>query len=124
MLREWLSRRPLAFERFDYGRPRGALGRQLVLGRVGLGVLQLQLQLVEQPLGALRAHATEDATQLFDFELEISNQRVGARYGGPALIPIGFRLRCARFALDPRRPLGNNHRMCGDEIRGKRFNVA
>ena len=46
--------------------------------RSRLGILQLQLQLVEQPLRTLREHAIKRTTQLFDFKLEQSNQRVGA----------------------------------------------
>ena len=56
-----------------------AFRRQLVLGRVGLGVLQLHLQLVEKPLLAFRAHAIERAPKLFDLQPQSRNQRLGAR---------------------------------------------
>jgi len=61
MLRKRLAGRPTALKRLDDRRRRGILGRQLVLGRVGLGVLQLHFQLVEQALLAFRTHAVERA---------------------------------------------------------------
>jgi hypothetical protein len=70
MLGERLSRWPLALEGFDdLEGSRRALRRQFVLGRVGLGVLQLHLQLVEQPLLAFRARAIERAPKLLDLQL-------------------------------------------------------
>ncbi len=97
MLRERLSDRPLALEGFDGGRERGALSRQLVLGRVGLRVLQLHFQLVEQSLLAFRAHAIERATQLFDLQPQPRDQRVGAG-GGRLGVSSG------RFPPAPRAP--------------------
>src|SRR5271170_5250474 len=68
MLRERLSRRPLALEGFDGGRGRDAFRRKFVLARIRLRVLQLHLQLVEEPFLAFRAHAIERATQLLELQ--------------------------------------------------------
>ena len=75
MLRERLSRRPLAFEGFDGGRGCGAFRRKFVLARIRLRVLQLHLQLVEEPFLALRAHPIERATQLLELQPQQCDQR-------------------------------------------------
>jgi hypothetical protein len=116
MLGKGLSRRPPAVEGCDDDRGRRAFGRELVLGRVGLGVLQLHLQLVEKPLLALRAHAVERAPKLFDLEPEIGDQRLGPRGCRVSVRQIGFRPCRPRFALKPRRPLGEDHRMGGGQV--------
>ena len=121
MLGERLARRPPALEGFDDGRRRGAFRRQLVLGRVGLGVLQLHLQLVEEPLLAFRARAIERAPQLLDLQPQPRDQRLGARRRRVSMRQIGFSLRRARFAFKPRRPLGEDHRMRGGEVGGERI---
>ena len=122
MLRERLSRRPLALEGFDGGRGRGSFRRQFILGRVGLGVLQLHFQLVDEPLLAFRAHAIERATQLFDLQPQPRDQRVGAGGGRLGVGQVGFRLRRACLARQPRRSFGEDQRMRGDEIGGERIN--
>ena len=74
MVGEGLSRRPLALEGPDHRRRSRSLRRQFVLARVGLGILQLHFQLVEQSLLAFRAHAIERAAQLLDLQPEVSDQ--------------------------------------------------
>ena len=113
---ERLSRRPPALEGRDYARRRCALRRQFVLGRGGFGVLQLQFQLFEQTLLALRAHAVERALQLLDLKLEMGDQRVGLGSAVAALVALGFR-------RQPCCPLGQDHRMRGGEIGRERFGV-
>ena len=51
-------------------------GGCLAIGRVGLRILQLHLQLVYEPLLAFRACATECATQLFDLQPQPRDQRM------------------------------------------------
>jgi hypothetical protein len=122
MVGELLSNRPLALEGFDGGRGRGALRRQLVLDRVGLRVLQLHFQLVEQSLLAFRAHAVERATQLLDLQLQPRDRGDGAGGGRLGLDQIGFSLRRTRLARQPHRSFGEDQRMRGDEIGGERIN--
>ena len=97
MLGKGLSRRPPALEGFDDGRGRRAFGREFVLGRVRLGVLQLHLQLVEKPLLALRAHAVERAPKLFDLQLQIA--RSAPRRSTPSRERASDRLQRAPLAL-------------------------
>ena len=103
---ERFARRPLALEGFALNQPRRSLRRQFVLGRGGLGVLQLKLQLVEQALLAFGAHAVERAPQLFDLEFQIDDQRIGAGGGAAALIPLSFRSLSAGLALPTRCAFG------------------
>ena len=116
MLGERLARRPLALEGFDDGRGRGAFRRQLVLGRVDRDVLQLHLQLVDEPLSAFRARAIERAPQLFDLQPQPRDQCLGARRGRMSVRKVRFRLRRARFAVHPRRLLGEDKRVRRGEI--------
>ena len=121
MLRERLSRRSLAFEGFDQGRGRRAFRGQLVLGRVGLGVLQLHFQLIEESLLALRARAIERAPQLFDLQTQPRDQRVGAGGGCLSVNQIGCSACRTLFALKPRGPLGEDQRMGRGEIARERI---
>ena len=73
MIGERLARRPLALERLDGLRPRRRLlGRQLILRRRRLQLLELKLHLLQQPRLVLRARAVELAAQLLDLELEMA----------------------------------------------------
>jgi hypothetical protein len=121
IFRERLPDRPLALKGFDGGRGRSAFRRKFILGRVGLRILQLHLQLVDEPLLAFRARAIERATQLFDLQPQPRDQRIGAGCGRLRMGEIGFRLRRARLARKPRRPLGEDQRMRGDQIGGERI---
>ena len=116
MLGKRLSRRPLAFEGFDCGRGRRAFRGQLVLGRVGLGVLQLHFQLIDESLLALRARAIERAPQLFDLQTQPRDQRLGAGGGCLRVNHIGRSACRTLFALKPRGPLGEDQRMGRGEI--------
>ena len=79
MIGERLARRPLALERsVPSASGRRCLGRQFVLGRCRLQLLQLKLHLLEEPRLALRAAAIELAPQLLDLELEMGDQRFRA----------------------------------------------
>jgi hypothetical protein len=122
MLRERLSPRAVAFEGFDGGRGLDAFRRKFVLARIRLHVLQLHLQLVEEPFLAFRAHAIERATQLLELQPQLHDQRIGARCGRLGVGQIGLRLHRARLARKPRRSFGEDQRMCGDKIGGKRIN--
>jgi hypothetical protein len=80
MLRERLARWPPAAERLDCRGLRGCLfGRQLVLARARLQLLQFQLQLVEQTRLALRALAVDLAPQLLDHQRQRGDDRLGVR---------------------------------------------
>ena len=79
VLGERLARRALALERLHRLRlRRRLLRRQLVLGRGGLELLQLQFHLLQEPRLALRAAAVECAPQLLDLQLEMRDQRIRA----------------------------------------------
>lgn len=72
----------------------GGLGRELVLAGVGLKILELQLQLLEQAATALGAGAVLLAPELGDLQLEVRDHRLGRalpRRGGgqPRLGVIG-----------------------------------
>ena len=114
----WLANRPLALERAHGLRLFGCLlGDELILGRGRLELLQLQFQLIEQPRRAFRARSIERPSQLLDLELQMGDQRLGARQ-------LRLRIRCfgeLRFRDQARRTLGDNHRMRGGEIGRKRF---
>ena len=95
---------------------------EFVLRRVRLGVFQLHLQLVEKPLLAFRAHAIERAPKLFDLQLQSRNQRLGARRRRARMRQIGFSVRRSRFALKPRSPFSEDHRMRCSKVGGERIN--
>ena len=50
-------------------------GGELIFRRVGLCLLELKLQLVEQPRRALGARSVNRAPQIFDLEIEMRDQR-------------------------------------------------
>ncbi len=81
-----------AGEACDLGGPgRGGLGRQLVLGRQGLELLQLQLHLAEQTDGALGARTEAVAVELLDLQPEVRDQRQVAGLLRPGGGDIGER---------------------------------
>lgn len=121
MIGKRFSRRPSAFEGLDDGRRRRALRRQLILSRVGLDVLQLHLQLVDEPFLAFRARAVERAPQLLDLQPQPRDQRLGAEGGCLSVGQVGVSTRRAHFALLSRRPLGEDQRMRGGEIGRQRI---
>jgi hypothetical protein len=57
----------------------GRLGLGLILARRRCQFLELQLQLVKQPLAALRARTKHLALQLGDHQLKVLDQRLRAR---------------------------------------------
>ncbi len=78
-----LARRaPRSNERHALRPPSRRLRCQLVLGRSGLEVLQLQIHLLQEARLALRATAVEGAAQLLDLQLEMRDQRISARMVG------------------------------------------
>ena len=68
------TREPLDLRRSG----RRLFGRQLVLGRARLKLVELKLQLVEKPLLALRAPAVHLAPELLDRQLQEGDLRLGA----------------------------------------------
>ena len=79
-------------------------GRQFVLGRARLKLVELELQLVEKPLLALRTLAVKRATELLDHQLQGGDLRFGIRHlrrrvGGPRLGLGGFDLGVSRLRL-------------------------
>ena len=75
MLGEGLACRALAPEggdRRSFGR--SLLGGDLVLGGRALQLLQLQLHLVEDARGALRARPIQLASELLDLQLQMRDQ--------------------------------------------------
>jgi len=116
ILRPWLAHRPLAREgahSLRFGR--GIFGRQFVLGGRRHEFLELQFQLVDQPLRALAARPVLLALQLSDQQLQVRDQSLGTRQ-------LRLRIGCFRFSLDPRRAFGQQRRMGAGEVRrqGKR----
>ena len=82
MIRErFSSRRPLAREGSDRdGGLRMFGGIELIFGRVGLCLLELKLQLVEQPRRALGARSVNRAPcSFFDLKIEMRDQRAPLR---------------------------------------------
>ncbi len=112
VVRERLARGALALEGGNVGCPRRGFRCQFVLGGVGLQILELHLQLVEEPGLAFRARAVELAPELLDLQLQPRDQRVRAAVRGP--LPGG-----GRFGLQTRRALRQDHRMGGGEVARK-----
>ena len=73
MLGERLANWPPALERCDAGGGHGHLGSQVVLAGIGLEILELELQLIEQAVGALGARAVLLAPELGDLQLEVGD---------------------------------------------------
>lgn len=94
----------LALERHNACRPRCNLRRQFVFGRVGFEILELHLQLVEEPGLALRARAIELAPELLDLQLQPPDQRIRAAVlqRAPGRQPL-------RPPDAPRAPPGSSH---------------
>lgn len=104
MLRERLPCRPFALEARDRRRAcRRGFRRQLVLGRRGLKLFELQLHLVDEPRGPLGLRSEPLPLQLLDGELQLGDQR-----------PI----------VGSRRPLGGRLGLSGEHQRLQRFNVV
>ena len=76
--RKRLAGRLAARKPLDLRGPRRRLfGRQLVLGRARLKLVELKLQLVEKPLLALQAPAVHLAPELLDRQLQEGDLRLG-----------------------------------------------
>jgi hypothetical protein len=73
------------------------LGRDLVLGRRRLQLLERKLQLVEQPRLALIARPKKIALKLLDHQPQMPDQGFGARYLGTRLRKLG--IACANEML-------------------------
>jgi TRAP transporter TAXI family solute receptor len=71
----------------------GLLGGKLVLGRRSFEILELQLQLVEQPLLALVARSEQVALELLDLQPQMRDQSLRARCRGAHVRHLGPRLR-------------------------------
>ena len=66
-------------------------GRQLVLGGTRLKLVELEFQLVEKPLLALRTLAVKRATELLDHQLQGGDLRFGLGGLRPGIDHLGFR---------------------------------
>ena len=83
-------------------------GRDGVLAGLGCQFLELQLQLVEEALAALRARPKHVALHLGDHQLQVLDHRFGARELGARfdqrclqrIFVIGKRIGCRRHACD------------------------
>jgi len=95
VIREELARWPPALEGGDGGRAHRGFRGQLVFAGVTFQVLELHLQLVEQPCLALRARAVELATELLDLQLQPRYQRIRAAVRGTLPSGSGFGLKPA-----------------------------
>ena len=92
MLRERLLRGTLADEGLhDRRLRRGLFGRQFVLGRGRLGVLELHLQLVEETRLLLRTRSIELTLELLDLQRQMRDQRLGVRGLRPSVGHFGLR---------------------------------
>jgi hypothetical protein len=110
VLGEGLARRPLAGEGGHLrGLGGGLLGGQFVRGGRSLQFLQLQLKLIQQSRGALRARAEALAVELGDQQLQMGDQRLIFGSAGSG--------RCI-FGLDPRAM-----NPCRDQRRLERIDV-
>ena len=79
-------------KRLDLGRAGcGLFGRQLVLGRARLELVELELHLVEKPLLALRTLAEERAPELLDHQLQGGDLRFGVRHLRHGVASLGLR---------------------------------
>jgi hypothetical protein len=96
MRRQRLAGGPLAGEA-RHGRRlgRGHLGGDLILAGTGLQLLQLQLELIDQPLGALRPGSEQLSLELGDLQLQMGDLSlvfggggVGGGQLGRGLIPL------------------------------------
>ena len=76
---------------------RGPLGGELVVARGGLELLELKLELVEQPCPALGPPPVERPPELLDLEPEGGDHRLGAQGRGPRA------RRLVRHRVGPRR---------------------
>src|ERR1700685_3298565 len=120
MLWERVACRPPTFEGLDDGRGRCTLWFECALDGAGFTVLKRHLKLIEKPLLTFRAHAIKRAPQLFDLKPQPCDQRLGA---GPCCLSVtqsGFSARRTRLAFHPRGALGEDQRMRGGQIGGKR----
>jgi len=113
VLGERLARRPTALVRCHQRIPARLRCGFLVFGGPRLQVLQLQLQLVEQPRLVLRARAVQLTPQLLDRQLQVRDQSLA---GGVDGLGIGG----VRFGRHPRGALGEDHRVRGGEVGGER----
>lgn len=114
MLREWLAPRSLALEGRNARRSRNRFRSQLVLGGIGLKILELHLQLVEEPGLAFRARAKQLAPQLLDLQLEPRDQGIRAAV-------CGLRQGRGSLGLQARGPLRQDHHMGGGKVGRERF---
>ena len=73
-----------------HGLRRRLLGRQLILGRARLELVELQFELVEQTLLALRARAEELAPELLDHQLEEGDLPLGGKHFAGAGVVWGW----------------------------------
>ena len=111
MLRKRLACGPVARERGDRRRHRGGVfGGQIVPGRIGLKVFELQLHLIEEAAGAFGAGTILLAPQLGDLQLEVCDHRFDGALAG---VGVG-KLRLSLVSLLER---GNQQRL-------ERFNVV
>ena len=85
MLGKGLTRGALAEERRDgRGLGGGALRSELIFGRRGDKLFELQLHLIQnQPSAPFRLHPVDASLQLLDLELKVENERLAIRVGGP-----------------------------------------
>ena len=108
---ERLAGRPSPGEALDLGGlRRRLLGRQLVLGRARLELVELEFQLVEKTLLALRAPTVDLALELLDRQLQEGDLRLGVghlrhRHRGPRLGVNGLRLGRRGLGLGRRKRL-------------------
>jgi len=113
VIRPWLAHRPLALKGADVLRPRcGGLRGKLILARRGDEFFELQLQLLEQPCGALGALPVQFAFELLDPQLEMRDQRLVVRQLRP-------RTGSQRLGSQPRLTLGLQRRQGTHKVRWK-----
>ena len=109
MRRKRLAGRPAAGEPLNLRGLRRLLGRQLVLRRARLKLVELEFELVEKTLLALRARAEELATELLDRQLQEGNlgfrvRHLRRRDGSPRLRLGRLRLGLRSLGFRRRRP--------------------
>ncbi|MCB2057816.1 MAG: hypothetical protein KDE30_07875 [Novosphingobium sp.] len=91
MLRERLLHRLAPLEACNLRLLRRLLGADDIFGRVGFQLLELQLELVDQPGRALGAAAILLALEHRDLELQARDHRLGRRHDGIRSGQFGLR---------------------------------
>ena len=99
-------------------------GGELIFRRVGLGFLELELQLVEQPRRVLGARSVNRALKLFDLKIEKRDQRAVIGHHGPCARQFSVDRRSVRLLRRNFRPRRNQRRFQRIDVVRKRRRIV